>query len=172
MQVQSQNSRRQFLTNTMQAGTLSVASQLGVASALGLSATGFAHASEQHDLLRSLGQQAATAAIAQIGSPGASYSIGFLDCSSDDLNAIRAGAAQVFGSNLKSLDELQGYCPASLGIATFTNLDTERRAVVDIYATSLSLMSFTQDAAQSSTSQQRSMFMQVPSSNLFSIQIS
>ena len=172
MQVQPQNSRRQFLTNTMQASTLGVASQFGIASALGLTATGVAHASEQHDLLRSLGHQAATAAIAQIGTPGANYSIGFLDCSSDDLNAIRVGAAQVFGSNLKSLDEWQGYCPASLGIATFTNLETGQRAVVDIYATSLSLMSFTQDAPVSSPNQQRSAFMQVPSSNLFSIQLS
>ena len=160
---QTTNSRRQFLTNTMQASSLGLANRLGVSSALALSAGGVAHASEQHDLLRTLGNQAASAAIAQIGTPGAMYSVGFLDCASDDLNAVRAGVSEVFGKSLRSLDEMQGYCPASLGIATVTNLDTQRRAVVDIYATSLSLINITG---------QRSAFMQTPSSNLYSIQIS
>ena len=161
--AQTSNSRRQFLTNTMQASSLGLVSRLGVVSALTLSAGGIAHASEQHDLLRTLGNQVATAAIAQIGTPTAKYSVSFLDCASDDLNAIRAGVSEVFGRSLQSLNEMQGYCPASLGIATVTNLDTQRRAVVDIYATSLSLINI---------AEQRSAFMQMPSSNLYSIQIS
>ena len=161
--AQTANGRRQFLTNTMQASSLGLANRLGVVSALALSVSGVAHASEQYDLLRTLGNQVATAAIAQIGTPGAMYSISFLDCASDDLNAIRAGVSEVFGKSLRSLAELSGYCPASLGIATVTNLDTQRRAVVDIYATSLSLINI---------AEQRSAFMQIPSSNLYSIQIS
>ena len=161
--AQSTNSRRQFLANTMQASSLGLANRLGVAGALALSAGSNAHASVQSDLLRTLGNQVATAAIAQIGTPGAKYSVSFLDCASDDLNAIRAGVSEVFGKSLQSLEEMQGYCPASLGIATVTNLDTQRRAVVDIYATSLSLINI---------AGQRSAFMQMPSSNLYSIQIS
>ena len=163
MNSNTQNSRRQFLTSTMQASSLGLANRLGAVSALALSASSIAHASEQHDLLRTLGNQVATAAIAQIGTPGAMYSVGFLDCASDDLNAIRAGVSEVFGKSLQSLVEMPGYCPASLGIATVTNLDTQRRAVVDIYATSLSLMNI---------AEQRSTFLQIPRSNLYSIQIS
>ena len=104
----------------------------------------------------------ATAAIAQIGTQGAKYSVSFLDCANDEVNAIRAGVSKVFGNSLQSLDEMQGYCPASLGIATVTNLDTQCRAVVDIYATSLNLIN---------VAEQLSAFMQMPSSNLYSIQI-
>ena len=161
--AQTIKSRRQFLTNTVQASSLGLANRLGVVSALALAASGVAHASEQQDLLRALGNQVATAAIAQIGTPGAKYSVSFLDCASDDLNVIRSGVSEVFGKSLQSLDEMQGYCPASLGIATVTNLDTQRRAIVDIYATSLSLINI---------AEQRSAFMQMPSSNLYSIQIS
>ena len=57
---------------------------------------------------------------------------------------------------------MQGYCPEPLGIATVTNLDTQRKVVVDIYATSLSLINIVE---------QRSAVTRIPRSSLYLAQL-